>query len=335
MNLPRLRRQYLPRGRVRGGMLCRMKRMRTCVAAFLALMILIVPAAEFASATAGPPRAELTFLRIKQLGPVPYDVREGIFEMRPDGTSLHRILKSHGVFVHLGSWSPGGTQLVFSEADTHLGPCHVEIVNADGSGLHSIRDSGIVRCDVPLDWSPDGKTILFERGLNLFTMSVKGAHVTQLTHFHRARSYLDGAGYSPDGSSITFARETPRGVGHIFVMNASGVPMTRITSCDSRLCLGGSRDEDPQWSPDGKMILFDRERNLFTVRPSGTGLTRLTNCVPTYRYSRCTAYEGYWSPDGSHIAFDRRGRLHVMKAEGANVTRVGPRGAFDPLWRDG
>lgn len=98
-----------------------------------------------------------------------------------DGRNAHRIVP-WGTHVGDADWSPDGTRLVFETTQQHIGnAASVMMVNADGSGLHSVTDDvGIVglgsfhgrggsdafRVETSYDpvWSPDGTTILFSHG---------------------------------------------------------------------------------------------------------------------------------------------------------------------------
>ena len=96
--------------------------------------------------------------------------------------------------------------------------------------------------------------------------------------------------------------------GEIFVANADGTGVTRITH-PSR----GTEDTNPDWSPDGSRIVFARApsagvHSIWTVKANGTGLKRLTpRCRAGRDIPACAADDGWpvWSPDGKHIAFQR------------------------------
>jgi Tol biopolymer transport system component len=223
---------------------------------------------------------------------------------------------------------------MFDEMMTHFGPCDIQRMNADGSGLTTVLSTDIEDCAGGPVWSPDGGIILLFQRLNLYTMAPDGSGFAQLTSFDRPGAYLDGWDWSPDGTRIVFARETPRGVGRLFVMNADGSEITQIAECDRRVCLGGERDAEPVWSPDGDLIAFARARNIYVVGPDGGRATRLTHCRATYRYRRCTKSGPVWSPDGTRIAFRAgAGRILVMDRDGSNIVRLPQERAYLRAWR--
>jgi Tol biopolymer transport system component len=104
--------------------------------------------------------------------------------------------------------------------------------------------------------------------------------------------------------------------GQIYVMNANGTGVTRLTNSTAL-------NEAPTWSPDGSRIAFVRSitvsPEIFVMNANGTGVTRLTHNSAIERAPD-------WSPDGSKIAFvsDRadHDEIYVMKADGSGVTRL-------------
>src|SRR5438046_8627831 len=73
---------------------------------------------------------------------------------------------------------------------------------------------------------------------------------------------------SPDGKSIVFEL-----LGDLYTMPVAGGTATRITS-------GPGFDSQPRWSPDGKRIVFLRDRNgaenIWLCDPDGSPSTALT-----------------------------------------------------------
>ena len=102
----------------------------------------------------------------------------------------------------------------------------------------------------------------------------------------------------------------------------------------------------PSWSPDGKRILFSRDRGptgpeLWTVKSDGSGQKALTD-------SDVEPTEPSWSPDGSAIAFVAASGdpdasdpvtwnedIFIMRAEGGTVRRMTKSAGNDhwpPTW---
>lgn len=109
----------------------------------------------------------------------------------------------------------------------------------------------------------------------------------------------------------------------IYVMNADGSGQMRLTN-------NSARERWPVWSPDGKKIAFESDRDgnweIYVMNADGTGQVNLTN-------NSDVDYDPSWSPDGKKIAFwSTRGgepdqafdEIYVMNADGTNPVSLSP-----------
>ena len=103
-------------------------------------------------------------------------------------------------------------------------------------------------------------------------MNADGSGETQLT---ANIDSVDGSPtWSPDGTKIAFLSSRDIIFKEIYVMNADGTGVTRLTN-------NNSDDVEPSWSPDGTKIAFRSERDgdgeIFVMNADGTGQTKITD----------------------------------------------------------
>jgi len=107
------------------------------------------------------------------------------------------------------------------------------------------------------------------------------------------------------------------GRAHLFVVNADGSDQRELTS-------GSGWDSHPDWSPDGKTIVYAHEHptvgrrprsNILAIEPRGRGRVRVTN-------ARRQEQEPDWSPRGRAVAFIRDFDLYVTNLNGTTPRRL-------------
>jgi DNA-binding winged helix-turn-helix (wHTH) protein len=173
-------------------------------------------------------------------------------------------------------WSPDGSRVAFwSNRD---GKKEIYVMDADGSQVKRLTNN--VADDVNPRWSPDGRRILFESerdgNSEIYVMDADGGNQIRLTRNNAADAT---ATWSPDANLIAFASNRDTGPSYnpynldIYVMNADGSNVRRIVN-------DPEYDVSPQWSPDGRSILFVTGRNghfdLYAMNADGTGQKNLT-----------------------------------------------------------
>ena len=121
--------------------------------------------------------------------------------------------------------------------------------------------------------------------------------------------------------------------GALFTANPDGSGIRQITRPGK-----GVLDNEPDWSPDGAKIVFERTAfrarrvMIYTVNADGTGLKRI---LPG---AACDGGEAAsWSPDGTQIAFLCHYRIVIVNADGTDPRQVtsGSRSTWwdaDPQW---
>jgi Tol biopolymer transport system component len=136
---------------------------------------------------------------------------------------------------------------------------------------------------------------------------------------------------SPDGTQFVFTVRQLLPIGEwqndLYVVNRNGMNMRWLTR------LPGVEDQ-PEWSPDGRKILFryvvDNTSNLYLVNVDGTGLTNLTAGLPPTMTDK---RDPSWSRDGTRIVFigavAGQHKVWVMNADGTNARQVTTDAGFD------
>jgi len=124
------------------------------------------------------------------------------------------------------------------------------------------------------------------------------------------------------------AKENPADTWEIWIMRSDGSDPQRLTSNDAN-------DTVPAWSPDGRKVLFESDRDgngeIYVMNSDGNKQVNLTNHP---------AEDGTpsWSPDGSMIAFssyrDGNWEIYLMERDGSNPVRLTYDDASDyaPVW---
>jgi Tol biopolymer transport system component len=187
--------------------------------------------------------------------------------MLPDG-SARRLVTRFDAPAKRGSFSPDGTWLAFDGTPSASGPREnfdIQRIRLDGTGRRRLT-SGTAR-DTGARWSPDGRTIVFQRlardATAVWTMEADGMAQRRL-----------GAGaspsFSPDGRHIVFARD-----GDVWTMRPDGSDPRRLRR------LAG--DQSPAgYSRDGREILLTvfpaaaHGAEVWTLAADGSRARRLT-----------------------------------------------------------
>jgi eukaryotic-like serine/threonine-protein kinase len=128
--------------------------------------------------------------------------------------------------------------------------------------------------------------------------------------------------WSPDGRRITFLSERAGSGQDIWLADADGRNLARLTH-------GPGRSQGyPGWSPDGRSIVFDSQnadgyRDVFTMGSDGSGLHQVT-------HDPADDVMPSWSRDGRSIYYssNRTGRFEVWRVSVAG-------GAEEQLTREG
>lgn len=161
--------------------------------------------------------------------------------------------------------------VVFSKASTVEGVAK--------GGLFAVKDGRLNQLtedptDTEPNFSPDGRTIAFARGGDIYSVRPDGSGQRQLTSGPEVDSLPKIA---PSGRYVVFERRGALGgPSSLYTVGATGGGLRALTS--------GGDDHEAAFSPDGKGIVFVRTAagkeggndDLYSIRPTGSGLAHLT-----------------------------------------------------------
>jgi Tol biopolymer transport system component len=171
--------------------------------------------------------------------------------------------------------------------------------------------------------------------VSLFTMNPDGTARLRVTT--PDWGFADVApNWSPDGRAIAFERDNPDGFSEIYVVNADGSGLTKITNCVGQRT--GATPFDwcggyfgPVWTPDGRSIVVTRccihlpdadHQTIDIMNADGTGLRQVTFDAAAGGGDQ----DATVSPDGNWIAFSRVVGEPTGNAKGSAMFLVHPDG---------
>jgi Tol biopolymer transport system component len=154
------------------------------------------------------------------------------------------------------AWSPDGSRLVFTGSNQDGTSFGLYTVNLDGTGLvNLITTAGKINS---ADWSPDGKTIVYQTQGDVYTLNADGSQPQQLTaNQGDNRTPI----WSPGGTTIAFYSNRDRDGYHLYFMNPDGSEQRRILDFISE----GAYINDLHWSPDEAYITIREGSKLSVV----------------------------------------------------------------------
>jgi Tol biopolymer transport system component len=265
-----------------------------------------------------------------------------IFTIRPDGSGLRQVTHVRaGKHALNPGFSATGKKIAF-ESDVS-GNFEIWVMNADGSGKTELtRDQTFANFHPR--WSPNGATIAFTRctfpfgvaDCHIAIISSIGGPITELTTGHWADgdscgsapnagtgNPIGGPEYSPDGSKIVFDSNRGGLESAVWVMNANGTNLRRLTAPSVEAFW-------PDWSPQGGQIAFTNHAcvpgsDIWAMHADGTGGHALTHLPSNHN----AGFESY-APDGSRLALTSdlldpnaaTSAIFVMNADGSGLHAI-------------
>ncbi len=165
------------------------------------------------------------------------------------------------------------------------------------------------------DWNPLATT-----NIDILSAYDDGSEITRLTD----RTVWEGNPvWSPDRCRIAYTAVTDSSnafdkntLKDIYTMDPDGANRSRLTTSEGN-------DHDPDWSPDGKQLVFtserDKNREIYIMSSKGTNQERLTNNKTDDNFP-------HWSPNNDRIAFsthrDGNWEIYLMDIDGKNLLNL-------------
>ncbi|HEU4497723.1 MAG TPA: hypothetical protein VFR60_00155 [Sphingomicrobium sp.] len=224
-----------------------------------------------------------------------------------------------------GAWSPDGRRIAFTS--DRSGDPEIYVANSDGSGLARLTDTP--GRDAHPSWSSDGRTIIFQSpraggDVQIYRMNADGTNPRRLA---ATTGFCGVPVESPDGRRIAFqcskSLEEPGSAEapwRVYLLERGRRNPRAVTR-------GPGNDQVPNWSPDGRKLLFFSDRggmNQLHELEVGTGWTGQRSFGPA-SHGAAT-----YSPDGKRIAAMRaepggKGDYHVI-GPGRRLVRISDSG---------
>ncbi len=208
-----------------------------------------------------------------------------------------------------GDWSPSGQRIVYVNECID---CINRLVTVAPDRSHR---RVLLRGDLfSAAWSPDGRRIAFVQGdgsrgrtkwiTNVYVIRRDGTQLVKVTHTRRRME--QDVDWSSRGRLVVSA-DTRATSGDLFSMRPDGTDVRRLTD-------GNAFDQDPDWAPGGRRLVFDRDGAVWRMDASGARKRRVAN-----------GHSPAWSPDSSRIAFVSAadGAIHTVTPSGRHDTLIG------------
>jgi Tol biopolymer transport system component len=240
-----------------------------------------------------------------------HGLASAIYTFTP-GASVTPINVHDPFLRHAGDpeWSPSGKRIagaryepIYGHSSQGYDDRGVFIVNRDGSGRTPITTAGYHPA-----WSPNRKRLAFLDGSGRLRTVKLDRTGSRLLDSHQSQD-VDWS--SHNRLAYTRYRLGPGGSFKIFTIKPDGTQRRFLI-----------RGEEPDWSPNGRQLVFREETGgLAVINPNGTGFHEIRSSGAPQ------GFHPVWSPDATQIAFtistgDVFGDVYVMNANGTGERKV-------------
>jgi tricorn protease len=176
-------------------------------------------------------------------------VEEGDIKQITEGAARDRAV----------SYSPDGKWLMY--VSDQSGREEIFVIAADGTGTaQQLTDIDALK--LGYNWSPDSKEIVFSSSddqLRKLTIATKQVAVLDTSRYGNFSAPV----WSPDGKWIAYSKADASRTTDIYIVAASGEDKT-----PHKVTFDSNNDGNPQFSPDGRKLFFQRVDNTGSNTPS-------------------------------------------------------------------
>src|SRR3954454_1990883 len=243
-----------------------------------------------------------------------------------------------------GGATPAGGKgrIAFERARLHENRSEIFVADADGAGARRVSHAPPETFDSEPDWSRDGTTIAFERcpaagsACSVWIVRADGRG-EQLGTPEGVDATAPA--FAPDGRHVVYVRSSGAVKANPSVSDENQIERSEIVLADLYggdervlVALGGYRGDlgGPQFSPDGRSIVFARQ-NSWLSRPVGGSTLFVAdadgrNVRPLTPWALAAGGHADWSPDGRRILLRTfggdGGRIYTIGADGRGLRLV-------------
>jgi eukaryotic-like serine/threonine-protein kinase len=146
------------------------------------------------------------------------------------------------------AWSPDGSRIAFTS--DRKGTRDLYVKNASGAGEDELLLGSSIPSNVE-DWSPDGRSIAFNRGSPARSIWLVSPETRKAEIFLESRFQLDQARFSRDGHWLAY-RSEENGRSEVYVRPFPGGP----AGSGGKWQISTNGGLKPQWRGDGKELFF-------------------------------------------------------------------------------
>ena len=264
--------------------------------------------------------------------------QNGIYLVSIESGEKHRLTAPPRGYDpdHFPSFSPDGKKLAFVRSGSFASE-YIYVVPLSPSGQVGGDPRRLTSAPLfleGLDWTPDGRNIVFAAGESggfaLWTIPSAGGHPQRLA---AAGQNGESPSISRHGNALAYARN----VEDLNIWRMPGPDSKDRRTPPAKWIASTESDEEPQISPDGRRIVLTSSRSgnyeLWLCDSNGHDCVQLTSLGGPHVGSP------RWSPDSRWIAFDApkagKGDVFVISADGGATRLLMPGAAGNhirPSW---